>query len=62
MPNGETQKPNVVSKMNLRIASLLKEASTDEIAEILTGPEASLLRMSQQQQQQQQQQRRQAAL
>jgi hypothetical protein len=58
MPNGEQPKSNVVSKMNLRIASLLKEASAEEISEILTGPEASLLRMSQQQQQQQQQVRR----
>ena len=58
MPNGDQPKPSVVSKMNLRIATLLKEANADEIAEILTGPEASLLRMSQQQQQQQQQVRR----
>jgi len=58
MPNGDQPKPSVVTKMNLRIASVLKEATPDEIAEILIGPEASLLRMSQQQQQQQQQRRR----
>jgi len=55
MPNGEQQKPTFTSKMNLRIATLLKESGPDEILEILTGPEASLLRMSTQQQQQQQQ-------
>lgn len=62
MPNGDQQKPSVVSKMNLRIAQLLKESQPDEIAEILTGPEASLLRMSNQQQQQQQQVRRAATM
>jgi len=61
MPNGEQPAQGTVSKMNLRIASLLKEAQPEEIAEILAGPEASLLRLSNQNQQQQQQRRRQAS-
>lgn len=58
MPNGEQGQPNSVTRMNLRIASLLREAPPEEITEILSGPEASLLRLSNQQQQQQQQVRR----
>jgi len=54
MPNGSPG-GTVTTQMNLRIAQLLKEAEPADINEILTGPEPSLLRLSQQQQQQQQQ-------
>jgi hypothetical protein len=57
MPNGGTGTTGgttVTTRMNQRIASLLKEAEPAEIVEILAGPDPSLLRMSQQQQQQQQ--------
>jgi hypothetical protein len=53
-----TGQGNTIERMNLRIAELLKSARSDEIVEILSGSETSLLRATQQQQQQQQQQAR----
>jgi hypothetical protein len=45
-----------VSRLNLRIAELVRDTKPEEIVEILTGPATSLLRLADQQQQQQQQQ------
>lgn len=48
--------PAIVTRMNIRIAELVKEAQPTEVVELLSGPASSLLRLADQQQQQQQQQ------
>jgi hypothetical protein len=56
MSTPEEQPSAAVSRLNLRIAELVRDTKPEEIVEILSGPATSLLRMADQQQQQQQQQ------
>lgn len=55
---GTDEGSEVVQELNLRIARLLTDMRPEQIVEILTTPETSLMRMANQQQQQQQQQTR----